>query len=107
MPVKISIAEDYTMTPGGRLISEGPFSGEEFREKILLPAFEEAIQKSTQLIVDLDGGYGYGSSFLDESFGGLARKLHNPKIRDIVIVSKEEPELIEKIKKYIEDGLKG
>ncbi len=106
MAIRISVANDFTMTPGGRLIKEGPFSGEAFREEILLPAFLRALEDKEKLIVDLDGGYGYGSSFLDESFGGLARKLRDPQVLSIEIVSQEEPELIDKIHLYMEEGLK-
>lgn len=102
----ISIAREFTMTPGGRYISEGDFSGELFREKLLWPAFAKAKETNEELVIDLDGGYGYGTSFLDESFGGLARKIHDPDLRKIRIISDEEPELAEKIKQYIENGLK-
>ena len=47
--------------------------------EILYPKFLEAIDSKKILTVDLDGGYGYGSSFLEESFGGLVRKLKKEK----------------------------
>ena len=72
----VNIAEDYSKVPGGRYIEDGPFSGQDFRENILLPKFQEAKRQNVILQVNLDGGYGYGSSFLDEAFGGLARELH-------------------------------
>lgn len=103
----VNIAEDYSKVPGGRYIEDGPFSGQDFRENILLPKFQEAKRQNVILQVNLDGGYGYGSSFLDEAFGGLARELHDPEIRRIQIISEEEPDLIPQIRKYIEQGLKG
>ena len=33
----ISIANDYTKTPGGRHVNEGKYSGEDFRETVLRP----------------------------------------------------------------------
>lgn len=104
--ITINIARDYTKTPGGRLMSEGEFSGEHFREKILAPKFLEAKEKGEQLKVILDGGYGYPTSFLEEAFGGLARKLKDNSIRDIIIISEEEPSLVDKIRVYIQDALK-
>lgn len=103
----VNIAEDYSKVPGGRYTTEGLYSGQDFREKVLLPKFQEAKRLNKVLQVNLDGGYGYGSSFLDEAFGGLARKLRDPEIRKIRIVSDEEPDLIFQIKEYIEQGLKG
>lgn len=103
----VNIAEDYSKVPGGRYIEDGPFSGQDFREKVLLPKFQEAKRQNVILQVNLDGGYGYGSSFLDEAFGGLARELRDPEIRRIQIISEEEPDLIPQIQKYIEQGLKG
>lgn len=102
----ISIANDYTKSPGGRFITEGEHSGEDFRESILLPAFEKCQKKGEELIVNLDGGYGYGSSFLEEAFGGLARKTNNPNILKILIISEEEPRLIDDIMEYMKDALK-
>ncbi|MDI9506565.1 MAG: DUF4325 domain-containing protein [Bacillota bacterium] len=103
----IHISKDYSKIPGGRYIKDGPFSGEEFRETILRPKFLEAKQQNTTLQVNLDGGYGYGSSFLEEAFGGLARELKDPAILRIEIISEEETILISQITKYIEEGLKG
>lgn len=59
--------------PGGRYRADGPYSGEWFREEVLRPALESAAQGGDRVTVDLDGAPGYGSSFLDEAFGGLVR----------------------------------
>lgn len=63
----ISIARDFTDTPGGR--SKGDFTGVMFREQLLMPALKE----HDKVVVDLSGVVGFGSSFLEESFGGLIR----------------------------------
>lgn len=71
MTVKeISIARDFSPSPAGRFLTDGPFPGEKFRDECLMPA----IAKNDQVSVDLDGTDGYGSSFLEEAFGGLVRK---------------------------------
>ena len=61
--ITINIATDYTKTPGGRFISEGEYSGQDFREKVLKPKFLQALENNDQLTVILDGGYGYATSF--------------------------------------------
>ncbi len=101
----INIAKEYTKTPGGRYIVEGPYSGEDFRKTVLRPAFIKAKTAGEKLIVIMDGGYGYGTSFLEEAFGGLVRDLGDEDISDIEIVSEEEPPLIPKIKMYIREAL--
>ncbi|MEG0836042.1 MAG: STAS-like domain-containing protein [Christensenellaceae bacterium] len=104
--VVISIANEYTKAPGGRFKKEGPHSGEDFREARLKPRFLQAKSNGDILVVDLDGGYGYATSFLEEAFGGLARDLKDKDLLKIKIISNEEPALKRKIQEYIEAGLK-
>ncbi|MGA8027598.1 MAG: DUF4325 domain-containing protein [Bryobacteraceae bacterium] len=101
----LDIAADFTRTPGGRYREEGPFSGEEFRETVLTPRFEQAIKQGRNLIVILDGGYGYASSFLEEAFGGLARNKGKSTVaRVLYFDSKEEPYLVDDVRRYIEES---
>lgn len=91
MKFKISIAKDFSKTPGARNRTDGPYSGEEFREDFLEPA----LLKYDVVTVVLDGAYGYPLSFLEEVFGGLVRKFGAEKFRDkLKIISKDEPHLI-------------
>lgn len=106
MSIIINIAGEYTKTPGGRFKKEGKYSGEDFRVSILRPKFEMAEKSGDELIVNLDGGYGYATSFLEEAFGGLARETKNKDVLKIKIISDEEPALIEKIKAYMQEVFK-
>lgn len=64
----ISIAKDFSPAPGGRTHLDGPYSGQAFREKLLMPALRDP----TMIVrVSFDGCYGLAGSFLDEAFGGL------------------------------------
>lgn len=67
---QISIARDFSEFPAGRESSDGPNSGERFRSEFLLPALSD---NEGIITVDLDGTMGFGSSFLEEAFGGLVR----------------------------------
>ena len=67
--VIINIALDFNQYPAGRFKTDGPYSGEGFREKCLVPALKE----NDRVTVILDSVPGYGSSFLEEAFGGLIR----------------------------------
>ena len=103
--ILINICNDFTDTPGARYRSEGDFSGEEFRETILIPKYEEAVKSKQQLKIELDGGYGYATSFLEESFGGLARIYQIQEVLDtLLFVSEDEPSLIEEITEYIKNA---
>mgnify|MGYP004717548943 CR=1 FL=1 len=66
---KIYIADDFSDIPYGRYDEDGPDNGQRFRENHLL----EALKDYDEVHVYLDGAMGYGSSFLDEAFGGLYR----------------------------------
>lgn len=68
----LSIAEEFSDVPLGRTRDDGDFTGEEFREKLLLPRLKKA-SADDPLVVVLDGAEGYPSSFLEEAFGGLVR----------------------------------
>lgn len=96
----IKVASRYP-SPGPRFKKLGPSSGEEFREWLVAE-----LDKNPNLTVDLDGTEGYGSSFLEESFGGLIRiGLDKNIILNLKIISKEEPELIDEIKNYINEAI--
>jgi hypothetical protein len=71
--MKIKISTDFSRIPAARYPWEGDFCGQDFRENVLLPKLKEAIRKNEKLYIDLDGTAGMGTSFLEESFGGLIR----------------------------------
>lgn len=64
--MRISVAKDFSPHPGPRWKRQGGHSGELFRERLM-----KALAASEFVLVDLDGTSGFGSSFLDEAFGGL------------------------------------
>jgi STAS-like domain of unknown function (DUF4325) len=105
--MRIKISKDYTTAPGPRYPTEGKFSGQEFRTDILAPRLIEAIEHDATLTIDLDGTSGYGTSFLEESFGGLIRedqfKLKQLK-KYLEFKSDEEPELLVEIYDYMQDA---
>jgi hypothetical protein len=97
--------KEFTKFPGARYKSLGPFSGEEFRDEKLIPAIEK---NGKELVVNLDGVFGYGSSFLEEIFGGCIRKGIDPEIMRAIsnnIVSEDDADLIDEIREYIEDAI--
>jgi STAS-like domain of unknown function (DUF4325) len=103
--IGLSVAKDFSETPGPRSRDEGDFSGQQFLEEHLLPQFIKALQENKKLVVDLDGTEGYATSFLESSFGGLARKYDPAEVlRLINFKSDDEPFLIQEIIKYITDA---
>ena len=102
--VEIVVARDFTLYPSGRYASDGPWSGEIFRKKHLGPALLD----NDIVTVVLDGVMGYGSSFLEEAFGGLVRdgliRSMSEFDEKIVLVS-ESTALITEIREYIQDEI--
>ena len=93
---------EFTRTPGARYRTDGPNSGEQFREEYLAPRFAEARQAGCTLLVDLDGTAGYATSFLEEAFGGLARAVPIEQVLSTVVIkSDEEPRWKKNIERYI------
>lgn len=104
----INISKDFSETPGARYIKEGDYSGEEFRNTLLEPKFKDALQKNEKLTINLDGGYGYPTSFLEEAFGGLSRIYSPEKVLSVLeFISYDEPSLINEIKEYIRKAKDG
>lgn len=95
----INIEHDFSRYPAGRYESDGPYNGQTFREKILVPALSG---KTGKVLIELDGARGYGSSFLEEAFGGLVRDgFSADELLNLIDFKSEDSSLIEEIKGYI------
>lgn len=99
---RISIATDFSTIPIGRYLTDSSTSGQAFREDLLIPLFEA----DGNIIIDLDGTEGYGSSFLEEAFGGLIRRgVSAAEIASrLTFESKEDPTLVDEIQGYIQQA---
>ncbi|CAI2036205.1 Uncharacterised protein [Serratia fonticola] len=101
--MKIVKVKEFSKYPGPRYAALGDSSGEVFRDTVLIPALAE----NDSVGVDFDGVYGYGSSFLEEAFGGLVRKgIATNKIialRDNLIASDDT--IKNEVISYINDAL--
>jgi len=98
---------DFSEFPGARYDSLGPNSGEKFRKTVLIPAIKANENKETITVV-LDGAFGYGSSFLDEAFGGLIRDgIDENTVLAICdhIVSEEDPSLKIEIIQWVKEAI--
>jgi len=66
------IATEFKDNPGARDREDGPNSGQEFLEDIFITRFNKAIEEDYIMLIDLDGVWGYPSSFVSGSFGKLS-----------------------------------
>jgi hypothetical protein len=99
---RIEIVKDFSDAPMGRYEYEGPFSGELFRKTLLKPKYLEAVEKKEKLTVFFDGAFGYSTSFLEESFGGLVRELKSKEIlNNIDLISNDDITVQGLVKKYV------
>lgn len=93
------VVTEFSRTPSARVAEEGKHPGEELRRSIC-PLIRRALENKVSLIIDLDGAAGYGTSFLEEVFGGLIRDEGFSRIQlqnVLKIISNEEPELEDEI----------
>ena len=95
----IKIAEQFTRYPAGRYRTDGPYSGQRFREDLLMPA----MRSGKHVTIDFDGTMGFGSSFLEEVFGGLIRNgdFSPEQVLKLVSFRSQDPSLIDEIREYI------
>lgn len=102
--MRINVAKDFSKNPSGRYIKDGKTSGEVFLKNLLLPAV-----KTHDLVeINFDGVRGYGSSFLEEAFGGFIRETKMNLIdffKKVKIIT-QDPLLEQEIKSYLEDEVK-
>lgn len=102
--MKTIYIKDFAIFPGPRTKDLGKNSGEEFRDNILIPALLE----NETISVNFDGVFGYGSSFLEEAFGGLVRK--NVDKNKIIalrenLVSESDSSVVSEVRQYIDNAL--
>ena len=96
---------EFSEFPGARYKHLGPYSGEAFRDDVLIPA----IKTDEDISVNFDGVFGYGSSFLEEVFGGMIRKGIPPALVIGIVsrsISNDDPDLINEIKLYVNEAIK-
>lgn len=94
----LNIALQYSPSPAGRYQSDGPYPGETFRDELLWPALSDG----GVVTVNLDGTAGFGSSFLEEAFGGLVRKgLTEPELQARLRIISARQSYVDRIWNYI------
>jgi len=93
------VASEFSRYPGGRLRSHGEFSGQAFREDVVLSLLHDKI------IFDLSGSAGYSSGFLDEAFGELGAIFGVSEVRRrIKLIATDDAEAIEIAWERIKDA---
>ena len=101
------VGNQFHHRPIGRKREDGEYSGEVFREDVLIPFFEDVLAKNldTVFVLDFNNVSMAGSSFIEEAFGGLVRAGFSKKfIKDHleIVVDYELKELIyDRIYEYI------
>ncbi|GAA5113476.1 hypothetical protein GCM10023211_21680 [Orbus sasakiae] len=101
--MKTIYVRDFTKYPGARLRKLGPGSGEEFRDDFLIPQLD-----GKNIQINFDGTIGYGSSFLEEAFGGLIRKGIDKEIVLHLVdtaISDEDPLLKKELLIYVTEAI--
>jgi hypothetical protein len=108
--------KDFTTKPGSALAKDGLYSGEEFRESFVRPAFNTLFElvkddeeSKERLTIDMDGAYGYSHQWLDELYGGMICYSTPAEAsvfgRFVVVKCDTEPYLLETIQKITGESL--
>jgi hypothetical protein len=105
-PYIIDVGRTFSPFPYGRYPKHGPYNGEVFRDQFLLPKLKEL--PGHPIVVDFTNvQVKPGSSFLEETFGGLVR-LRKCKPADLLpIISVRgfaDPNMDQIIQHYISDA---
>ncbi len=101
--IEINVARDFYPKPFGRYHDDGKFNGTKFREEFLIPKLRE----SDELVVNFsECPYEIGSSFLEESFGGLVRALQDSPLLNKLTIRARSLAMDMEIKSYIDDAKK-
>jgi STAS-like domain of unknown function (DUF4325) len=103
----LSIAEKFSAYPAGRDDNDGDFNGQKFRRNFLVPLLKQAEGSHTKVTVSLRGMKSFGSSFLEEAFGGLVRNegFKKSTLASILVIDAGAPEnerYKDSIERYIE-----
>ena len=99
---EIHLGRDFSRHPAGRYRDDGPNSGQRFREDFLVPALREA----ENVLVTLDGTRGFGSSFLEEAFGGLVRGgFSGEYLADRLSIQGKDSGYVNEANQYVKDAV--
>ncbi|CAL2056617.1 STAS-like domain-containing protein [Tenacibaculum sp. 190524A05c] len=94
----IRIAIDFHDDPGAREEKDGLNSGEIFYDQLLENRFQKAKENNYILLIDLDGVFGYPSSFVSGSFGKLSKNYGSDLVlKHLKFKSDRRPIRIDKI----------
>lgn len=94
----IVVATDFEINPGAREEKDGKNSGELFYDQLLHPEYIKAVENNYKLRIDLDGVFGYPSSFVSGSFGALSIKYGAEQVlKHLTFKSERRPIRIDKI----------
>ena len=96
--VELNIPQEFGTKTGFRTYSDGPKSGQEFYDTLLKDRFQMAVDSHSKLCIYFDGGEGYTSSFINESFRRLAIDF-NPDLvwKKLILVANEYPRMRRKV----------
>lgn len=91
-PRRIRVSSDFARFPAGKLVSDGPNSGQKLREVLLIPAMAEGpVELNLDVLIS--------SAFLEGSFRGLA---HVPGLdMENLSIRSGDPSIVQEIWDYI------
>lgn len=106
--MEFNLAKDFSDNPFGRYRTDGPNSGEAFREDFLKNLLDKCKENNETLHIYIDDvPIGISSSFLSESFGGLVTKKYfssDELLSSLLTIETEDKSYITEINTYIREA---
>ena len=96
---------NFTKHPGPRYKRQGRGSGQEFRDKYLAPAFEQAVRNDERVLIVLTGTeFGCPIGFLEEVFGGLVPRYGLAKVQAHTTIESDETVPVDEVETLMKES---
>ena len=103
--LSVHLGKDFTDLPGPRYRRQGAGSGEEFRDRFLIPALKRAVKEGKKATITMAGTqFGCPVGFLEEAFGGLVRRHGLGPVRRHMTITGDASVQASEIESLMEDA---
>lgn len=100
--ITVNLASAVSPHLGGRFRHQGEYSGEAFRDDVLIPLLSFA----DLISIDLDGIEGPSPGFFEEAFGGLVRAIGTEALFRVELRADVNTHLVAQVEQYLVEAVR-